>query len=162
MFARRSPLLCNAFASKQRRPLVVEAQPPRCNSEFRTPMSPAALSGKNGRKLVHKLSKNVMKSRRIRIPKYDMPIRLRPVSITPRLVFRHLTYPDPAVVPCLHMHCYGCSRFSGLHQFLSSFAVERQAVAFSVFLPGYRCVLFYHRRGRVSECIILPDRRLYI
>lgn len=113
-------------------------------------MSPAAVSGKNGRKLMHKLSKNVMKSYRFRIPKYDMPIRLRPVSITPLSHCLHLT--RSPVVPRLHMRRYDRSRIPGLHE--PRPAVERQAIALSMFLPCYRRVLFYHRRGRVSSRLL--------
>lgn len=115
-------------------------------------MSPAAVSGKNGRKLVHKLSKNFMKSYRFRIPKYDMPIRLRPVSITPLSHCLHLTYPSESVVPRLHMRRHDRSRIPGLHE--PRPAVERQAIALSMFLPCYRRVLFYHRRGRVSSRLL--------
>lgn len=114
-------------------------------------MSPAAVSGKNGRKLMHKLSKNVMKSYRFRIPKYDMPIRLRPVSITPLSHCLHLT--RPPVVPRLHMRRYDRSRIAWFHE--PRPAVERQAIALSMFLPCYRRVLFYHRRGRVSSRLLI-------
>lgn len=120
-------------------------------------MSPAAVSGKNGRKLVHKLSKNVMKSYRFRIPKYDMPIRLRPVSITPLSHCLHLT--RSPVVPRLHMRRYGRSRIAWFHE--PRPAVERQAIALSMFLPCYRRVLFYHRRGRVSSRLLCINWRSY-
>lgn len=93
---------------------------------------------------VERISRSIMKSYHLQIPKYDTPIRFRPVSS----FLSVSTSKDPtrivsAVVFSLYMSHHACARVPGIHQLLKISTLERQNVAFSVLRDRYRSLLLH-------------------
>jgi hypothetical protein len=81
-----------------------------------------------------------MKSQRIQLPKYDLPIRLRPVRFPscPLIALCSMSF---AVVPPLHIYHHDLTRTSGIYQLLPLFAIERQVSALHLLLCGNGSIL---------------------
>ena len=72
------------------------------------------------RRLTSKVAKSIMKSHHLRIPKYELPIRLRPVN-TMIPLFKLYSFANPshgAVVSRLYMLHNGPSCVPGVHKLL--------------------------------------------
>lgn len=76
----------------------------------------------DARKQLNKLGKRIMKSHRVQIPKYDMPIRLRPVSFLG--LFARLQCSCSLVVSSPHMCHHGWPWAPWLHEFLPCIATK--------------------------------------
>ena len=133
------------------------------HSFFRLPntmsisLSAPELSFKKARKLPGRLAKVVMKSHRVRIPKYDLPIRLRPVSL-PICIQGHLHQYlscSLSVVSRFHLHYNDNPCVPGLYKLFKSIAFERQALTLLMLLHRNRRILLYYRRGRVRFTVLI-------
>lgn len=82
------------------------------------------------KKQMSKLGKRIMKSYRVQIPKYDMPIRLRPVRVSQVFPCYHsvqlhiFIVSNFPVVLGLHMHYYGPPCISWLYELFESPAAK--------------------------------------
>jgi len=99
-------------------------------------------------KHLKKMSKTIMKSHRVHLPKYDLPIRLRPVclfSSSQPLGPHHIT-----VVPGVYLRNNGDTRFPGFHQIVAFSPFKRQVLPLHLLVYCNRRVLLHIRRRRVS------------
>ena len=126
-------------------------------------------SSRNVRKLVNKAFKAVMKSHRLSLPKYNLPIRLRPVrnsiSYSLEVVLNPLV-----VVSALHLCRHALSRFPRVHQRHPLVPAKRQVSSLHLLLHRHGGVLLYLRRRGVrifhsfssdpgSQCLLPRDAR---
>ena len=90
-----------------------------------TPSSGSSLQ-KNARKYLRKAFKMIMRSHHVHIPKYDMPIRLRPVRrLHPDIRCVKWKLILILVVRGLYMCYYDLAGHAWLHQFLKIITAER-------------------------------------
>ena len=102
---------------------------------------------KRVRRLTSRVAKSIMKSHHLRIPKYEMPLRFRPVITMIPLIYYLLIL--VAVVSRLYMLHNGHSCFPGVHKLFKIFTSQWQIVAFLMFLYCNCSILLHHRRRRV-------------
>ena len=74
------------------------------------------------RKYLNKASKAIMKSHRVQLPLYDLPIRIRPVRISNQPLGVSLI--SLVVVPRLHFHRHDYPRLPWTHKLLSFATTE--------------------------------------
>lgn len=104
------------------------------------------------RKYMHKATKSIMRSHRFQLPKYDMPIRLRPVSVDVFFcqsyalelrTFIHMI--SLLVVHPVYYSRDAHSRIPRIHQLLSFTSTQRQASPFHMPRSRHRHLLLHIR-----------------
>lgn len=91
-----------------------------------------------------------MKSYRVSVPRYDLPIRLRPVRPLRALFHSFMPCSIPfAVVPTLHNRHHAPACFPRTHQLLPLPTAKRQVSPPHLLLRRHRRVLLHLRRRRV-------------
>lgn len=116
-------------------------------------------TARRSRKAVRRLNKSIMRSHHFRIPKYDMPIRLRPVR--PLLNWRTQCFDTLGltVVPAVHLPHSDQPGSSGLHELLACASAERQSTPLSLYGHCYGGLLLHLRRRGVSRVSMLRDEQ---
>ena len=114
-------------------------------------------SRKGTKSSMRRAFKAVMRSHRFKLPKYDLPLRLRPVR-TLAAATRGETQADSGlkVFHRLHGHYYACIGVPRCHQLRARFTTKRRNNPPRLSMCGHHLVLLHLRCRRVSHIVFVP------